>query len=130
MPSGPSWTARTTTARRPLEETDLAIKLVTTAAQLRTESARLLTEKQGSSQGLVPTMGALHEGHARLARTAVEQNDVVVASIFVNPLQFGEAADLERYPRTLEADMALLEEQGVDLVFAPSVDEMRSEERR
>jgi pantoate--beta-alanine ligase len=69
-------------------------------------------------------MGALHEGHARLARAAVEQNDVVVASIFVNPLQFGEAADLERYPRTLEADMALLEEQGVDLVFAPSVEEM------
>jgi pantoate--beta-alanine ligase len=69
-------------------------------------------------------MGALHEGHARLARAAVAQNDVVVASIFVNPLQFGEAADLERYPRTLEADMALLEEQGVDLVFAPSVEEM------
>jgi len=69
-------------------------------------------------------MGALHEGHARLARAAVAQNDVVVASIFVNPLQFGEAADLERYPRTLEADMALLEEQGVDLVFAPSLEEM------
>jgi pantoate--beta-alanine ligase len=69
-------------------------------------------------------MGALHAGHARLARAAVEQNDVVVASIFVNPLQFGETADLERYPRTLEADMALLEEQGVDLVFAPSVEEM------
>jgi pantoate--beta-alanine ligase len=69
-------------------------------------------------------MGALHAGHARLARAAAEQNDVVVASIFVNPLQFGEAADLERYPRTLEADMALLEEQGVDLVFAPSVEEM------
>ena len=69
-------------------------------------------------------MGALHEGHAQLARTAVEQNDVVVASIFVNPLQFGEAVDLDRYPRTLDADMALLEEQGVDLVFAPSVDEV------
>jgi pantoate--beta-alanine ligase len=102
----------------------LAIKLVTTAAQLRTESARLLTEKQGSSQGLVPTMGALHEGHARLARTAVEQNDVVVASIFVNPLQFGEAVDLDRYPRTLEADMELLDAEGVDLVFAPSVEEV------
>ena len=102
----------------------MAIQLVTTAAQLRTESARLLTEKGGSSQGLVPTMGALHEGHARLARTAVEQNDVVVASIFVNPLQFGEAVDLERYPRTLEADLALLDAEGVDLVFAPSVEEV------
>lgn len=102
----------------------MAIQLVTTAAQLRAESARLLTEKRGTSQGLVPTMGALHEGHARLARTAVEQNDVVVASIFVNPLQFGEAVDLERYPRTLEADLALLDAQGVDLAFAPTVEEV------
>jgi len=102
----------------------LAIKLVTTAAELRAESARLLTEKQGSSQGLVPTMGALHEGHASLARTAVEHNDVVVASIFVNPLQFGEAVDLDRYPRTLEADLELLDAEGVDLVFAPSVEEV------
>lgn len=102
----------------------MGIRLVTTGASLRAQSRLLLTQKHGSSLGLVPTMGALHAGHARLARTAVEQNDVVVASIFVNPLQFGEAADLERYPRTLEADMALLEEQGVDLVFAPSVEEM------
>lgn len=102
----------------------MPIQLVTTAAQLRAESARLLTEKGGSSQGIVPTMGALHEGHAALARTAVEQNDVVVATIFVNPLQFGEAVDLERYPRTLEADLALLEAEGVDLVFAPPVDEV------
>ena len=97
---------------------------MTTAAQLRAESARLLKEKGGTSQGLVPTMGALHEGHAELARTAVEQNDVVVASIFVNPLQFGEAVDLERYPRTLDADLALLDAVGVDLVFAPDVDEV------
>jgi pantoate--beta-alanine ligase len=69
-------------------------------------------------------MGALHEGHARLVRTAVEQNDVVVASIFVNPLQFGDAVDLDRYPRTLEADVALLEAHGVDLVFAPSVEDV------
>jgi pantoate--beta-alanine ligase len=102
----------------------LAIQLVTTAAQLRTESARLLARKNGRSQGLVPTMGALHEGHAQLARTAVAQNDVVVASIFVNPLQFGEAVDLERYPRTLEADLALLDAEGVDLVFAPGIDEV------
>ena len=102
----------------------MAIQLVTTAAQLRTESARLLALKKGSSQGLVPTMGALHEGHAQLARTAVAQNDVVVASIFVNPLQFGEAVDLDRYPRTLDADLALLDAEGVDLVFAPGVEEV------
>ena len=97
---------------------------MTTAARLRAESARLLKAKGGTSQGLVPTMGALHEGHAELARTAVEQNDVVVVSIFVNPLQFGEAVDLERYPRTLDADLALLDAAGVDLVFAPDVDEV------
>jgi pantoate--beta-alanine ligase len=102
----------------------MAIQLVTTAAQLRAASARLLAQKGGTSQGLVPTMGALHEGHAQLARTAVAQNDVVVASIFVNPLQFGEAADLDRYPRTLEADLALLDAEGVDLAFAPSVEEV------
>jgi pantoate--beta-alanine ligase len=102
----------------------MAIQLVTTAAQLRAASARLLAQKGGTSQGLVPTMGALHEGHAQLARTAVAQNDVVVASIFVNPLQFGEAADLERYPRTLDADLALLDAEGVDLAFAPSVEEV------
>ncbi len=102
----------------------MAIQLVTTAAQLRAASARLLAQKGGASQGLVPTMGALHEGHAQLARTAVAQNDVVVASIFVNPLQFGEGADLDRYPRTLEADLALLDAEGVDLAFAPSVEEV------
>ncbi|MGO4804534.1 pantoate--beta-alanine ligase [Arthrobacter sp. 2MCAF15] len=102
----------------------MAIQLVTTAAQLRAASARLLAQNGGTSQGLVPTMGALHEGHAQLARTAVAQNDVVVASIFVNPLQFGEAADLERYPRTLDADLALLDAEGVDLAFAPSVEEV------
>ena len=102
----------------------MSIQLVTTVAGLKAESARLLAAKGGFSQGLVPTMGALHEGHAALARTAVEQNDVVVASIFVNPLQFGDAVDLDRYPRTLEADLALLEEQGVDLAFAPSVEEV------
>ena len=102
----------------------MAIQLVTTAAQLRAASARLLAQKGGTSQGLVPTMGALHEGHAQLARTAVAQNDVVVASIFVNPLQFDEAADLDRYPRTLEADLALLDAEGVDLAFAPSVEEV------
>ena len=102
----------------------MPIQLVTTVAGLKAESARLLGAKHGVSQGLVPTMGALHEGHAALARTAVEQNDVVVASIFVNPLQFGDAVDLDRYPRTLDADLALLEEQGVDLAFAPSVEEV------
>ncbi|WP_026532272.1 pantoate--beta-alanine ligase [Arthrobacter sp. H41] len=99
---------------------------MTTAAELREASARLLQETELTlpSLGLVPTMGALHAGHAGLATAARAANDVVVASIFVNPLQFGEQADLERYPRTLDADLELLGQCGVDLVFAPSAAEM------
>ena len=74
--------------------------------------------------GLVPTMGALHDGHAALVRRARAENDVVAVSIFVNPLQFGDPADLEHYPRTLEADLELLAEAGADVVFAPSTAEM------
>lgn len=69
-------------------------------------------------------MGALHDGHATLLRRAAEQNDVVVASIFVNPLQFGPGEDYEAYPRTLEADAALAGAAGVDIIFAPEVEEM------
>ena len=74
--------------------------------------------------GFVPTMGALHEGHARLIQQARRECTVVVVSIFVNPLQFDRADDLARYPRTLDADMALCAAQGVDLVFAPGPEEI------
>ncbi len=74
--------------------------------------------------GLLPTMGALHEGHLELARRAVAENTVTIASIFVNPLQFDNPDDLARYPRTLEADCALLEAAGCEMVFAPSPAEM------
>ncbi|MDJ0312207.1 pantoate--beta-alanine ligase [Arthrobacter sp. H35-D1] len=80
--------------------------------------------KTAGTLGLVPTMGALHSGHAELARAAVAENSVVVATVFVNPLQFGNAADLARYPRTTEADLDLLEEAGVDFMFAPDVAQM------
>ncbi|MFJ6002084.1 pantoate--beta-alanine ligase [Arthrobacter sp. NPDC092385] len=76
------------------------------------------------SLGLVPTMGGLHAGHAELARVARNGNDVVVVSIFVNPLQFGDQGDLDRYPRTLDEDLRLLGGCGVDVVFAPSVEDM------
>ena len=74
--------------------------------------------------GLVPTMGALHEGHLALVRAAREGCATVVATIFVNPTQFGPNEDLDRYPRSLPADLALLEQEGGDFVFTPSVDEM------
>lgn len=80
--------------------------------------------KQGKTIGLVPTMGALHEGHASLVSRSVADNDATVVSVFVNPTQFNDKGDLDRYPRTLDADCQLLERCGCDFVFAPSVDVM------
>ncbi|MDQ1700330.1 MAG: pantoate--beta-alanine ligase [Frankiaceae bacterium] len=73
---------------------------------------------------VVMTMGALHEGHAALMRVARERADSVIATVFVNPLQFGPSEDLDRYPRTFDADVAMCEREGVDVVFAPDVDVM------
>lgn len=80
--------------------------------------------KENKTIGLVPTMGALHEGHASLVRKSVEDNDVTVVSVFVNPTQFNDKTDLKNYPRDLDADCQLLEDVGADYVFAPSVEEM------
>ena len=82
---------------------------------------------QGKKVGLVPTMGALHAGHASLVKRCVAENDAAVVSVFVNPTQFNDKNDLEKYPRTLDADCALLEACGAAFVFAPSVAEMYPE---
>ena len=80
--------------------------------------------RNGKTLGFVPTMGALHAGHLSLVRASKSRCNVTAVSIFVNPLQFGPSEDLSKYPRTLERDIALLEEGGVDLLFVPSVEQM------
>src|ERR687889_2841758 len=90
---------------------------IRTVAELR---AALESERRaGRSIGLVPTMGAFHEGHLALIRRAREQNDVVVVSLFVNPAQFGAGEDLDAYPRDEARDLELAEHEGVDVVFMP-----------
>ena len=99
----------------------MALSIVETIADLR---ARVATRRSAGALGLVPTMGALHEGHASLIRQARAECATVVVSIFVNPIQFDRPEDLERYPRSLDVDSALCASLGVDVVFAPSVAEM------
>jgi len=90
------------------------VRIVRSAAELPRES----------EIGLVPTMGAFHEGHLALFRAARDENEIVVASLFVNPAQFGEGEDLERYPRDEERDARLAEEAGVDVLYVPAADEI------
>ena len=98
------------------------MEVFTTIAQVREFVGA--QRRAGRSIGFVPTMGALHEGHLSLMRRAREECDVVVISIFVNPTQFGPSEDLDRYPRDLERDLALLEREGTDVVFAPDASDM------
>lgn len=101
------------------------MKRIYTIAELQAELRE--ARKAGRKVGLVPTMGALHEGHASLVRRSVSENDTTVVSVFLNPTQFNDKTDLEKYPRTLEADCALLEACGATVVFAPSVEEIYPE---
>ncbi|WP_321426113.1 pantoate--beta-alanine ligase [uncultured Bacteroides sp.] len=101
------------------------MKIVHTIKELQAELTILKT--QDKKVGLVPTMGALHAGHASLVKRSAKENDVTVVSVFVNPTQFNDKNDLLKYPRTLDADCKLLEANGCSFVFAPSVEEMYPE---
>lgn len=101
------------------------MKIIQTISEMQTELAVL--RAQGKKIGLVPTMGALHAGHASLVERSVAENEATVVTIFVNPTQFNDKNDLEKYPRTLEADCALLEKCGATIAFAPAVEEMYPE---
>lgn len=98
------------------------MKIIKTISELRAELLPL--RKEGKTVGLVPTMGALHEGHASLVDASAKENDVTVVSVFLNPIQFGKNEDLDRYPRRLEQDAELVAAHGGTFVFAPSVSEM------
>jgi pantoate--beta-alanine ligase len=98
------------------------MRICNTIEDMRAESRA--ARRGGKRLGLVPTMGALHEGHLSLVRAAKASCDAVAASIFVNPTQFGPAEDLAKYPRSFDRDRDLLEKEGAELLFAPSVEEM------
>jgi pantoate--beta-alanine ligase len=98
------------------------MRVITTIQNMQTEVVKL--KSQSNSIGFVPTMGFLHEGHLTLLKRAREENDIVVLSIFVNPLQFGPTEDFSTYPRDFERDQSLAECEGVDFLFYPSVEEM------
>ena len=101
------------------------MKVIRTVSELTDQLGRL--REKGQTIGLVPTMGALHAGHLSLMTRARAENDVVVASVFVNPTQFNNPDDLRTYPRTEEADCRLLEQAGVDFAFIPTVEEIYPE---
>lgn len=110
------------------------MRIAKTIAEVRSFIAELREERRGTASGnlvgFVPTMGYLHEGHASLLRRSRQESGISVLSIFVNPIQFGPNEDLDRYPRSEEADLKLAEREGADVVFLPSVTEMYPEERK
>lgn len=102
------------------------MKIITDIKKMQNIALQL--KKEGKKIGFVPTMGYLHEGHLSLIRCAKKENDIVVVSIFVNPLQFGKNEDLDKYPRDFERDRLLCENEGVDFLFYPSYEDMYKED--
>jgi len=103
------------------------MRIITTINEMQTFSKKAI--RSGRTIGFVPTMGYLHEGHMSLVEEAVKQNDCVIMSVFVNPLQFGPNEDFDRYPRDLKRDEQLAKQAGVDILFYPNVKEMYPKER-
>lgn len=103
------------------------MKIINTVKDMQLEARDII--KSSQTHGFVPTMGNLHEGHLSLIRKAAEENDVVSVSIFVNPSQFEDPADLEEYPRTVEDDIEAASEAGADIIFLPEAEDMYSERR-
>lgn len=108
-----------------LFKSHIKMKIIETVKELQSIIAE--EKKQGKTVGFVPTMGALHQGHLSLVQRCKKENDLAVVSIFVNPTQFNDKGDLERYPRTLQADAQLLETVGCDVIFAPGEKEIYPE---
>lgn len=106
----------------------MSVKLISTIAELRQHLKGV--KARGAIVGLVPTMGALHAGHIRLIDQAVEECSHVVVTLFVNPIQFNQPGDYQRYPRTMDHDLEVCEQHGVDVLFAPSLEEMYPGEQR
>ena len=102
------------------------MKIIRSTQELQTEIE--IIKRSGKTLGFVPTMGALHDGHKTLVSRAVTENDLSIVSIFVNPTQFNNAADLEKYPRDLKADADMLESVGCNFIFAPTPEEIYNHE--
>ena len=102
------------------------MRIITSPSEIQDYCRSAIVE--GKTIGLVPTMGFLHEGHLSLMRRARAENDLVVVSIFVNPTQFGPTEDYKEYPRDLQSDSTMAAEVGVDVIFAPSAEDMYPEE--
>ena len=102
------------------------MKIIRSKQELQTEIEAI--KQSGKTLGFVPTMGALHDGHKALVSRAVSENDLSIVSIFVNPTQFNNAADLEKYPRDLKADAEMLESVGCNFIFAPTPEEIYNPE--
>lgn len=102
------------------------MQVITTKQELTRQVEACI--RQQKTIGFVPTMGALHQGHASLVQRAVAENDVAIVSVFVNPTQFNNPEDLQKYPRTLNQDVELLTQLGAHFVFAPTAEEMYSSE--